>query len=216
MADSIPLATALSQEGVSVTFNNVPAPMVGVFPQSATNPAQINAQIPWNALAAGQESGTINVVVTRGGTSSPPRAVQLARFAPGIFSVQFGTGQAIAINLNGSLAAPSGSIPGVATEPARIGSTILILATGLGPVDPPVASGAAAGTTVRNTTTMPEVLIGGVVVRPAFSGLTGEFPGVNQLNVVVPESVTPGNTVPLQLRVGGITTTDQVTIAITR
>ena len=37
--------------------------------------------------------------------------------------------------------------------------------------------------------------------------------GGYQINVEVPE-VNPGDAVPLQLRVGGITTTEQVTIAI--
>jgi uncharacterized protein (TIGR03437 family) len=37
---------------------------------------------------------------------------------------------------------------------------------------------------------------------------------VNQINVVVPQGVTPGDALPLQLQVGGITTTDQVTIAV--
>ena len=214
MADSIPLSTSLG--GVSVTFNNVAAPMVGVFPQAANNPAQINAQVPWNALPDGVDSGSVNVVVTRNGVSSSPRAIQVARVAPGIFSTQFGVGQAIAINLNGSLAAATGAIPGLATEPARIGGTFLILATGLGPVDPPVASGAAAGATLRRAATLPVVLIGGVAARVDFAGLTPEFPGVYQLNVVVPDGVTPGNAVPLQLRTGGITTTDQVTMAVIR
>ena len=60
---------------------------------------------------------------------------------------------------------------------------------------------------------MPTVLIGGVEAQVPFSGLAPEFVGVNQLNVVVPSGVMPG-VVPIQLRMGGITTTDQVTIAI--
>jgi uncharacterized protein (TIGR03437 family) len=214
LADSIPLSTSLG--GVSVTFNNVAAPMVGVFPQGANNPAQINAQVPWNALPDGVDSGSVNVVVTRNGVSSPPRSIQVARAGPGIFSTQFGVGQAIAINLNGSLAAATGAIPGLATEPAKIGSTFLILATGVGPVDSAIANGAASIDKLRRTATLPVVLIGGVSARVDFAGLTPEFPGVYQLNVVVPDGVTPGNAVPLQLRTGGITTTDQVTMAVIR
>lgn len=214
LADSIPLSTSLG--GVSVTFGNVAAPMVGVFPQGANNPAQINAQVPWNALPDGVNSGSVNVVVTRNGVSSPPRSVQVARVGPGIFSAQFGVGQAIAINLNGSLAAATGAIPGLSTEPAKIGSTFLILATGVGPVDSAIANGAASIDKLRRTTTLPEVLIGGVSARVDFAGLTPEFPGVYQLNVVVPDGVTPGNALPLQLRIGGITTTDQVTMAVIR
>ena len=78
------------------------------------------------------QSGAAQIVVTRNGTASAAQSFQVGQFSPGIFSVQFGVGQAIAINLDGSLAAPSGSIPGLATHPAKAGDTIIILATGLG------------------------------------------------------------------------------------
>jgi uncharacterized protein (TIGR03437 family) len=199
-ADSIPLATRLGD--VSVRFNNVDAPLV------FTSPGQINAQLPWNIAP-----GNATVVVTRGNTSSPPRNFQVGPFSPGIFAVNFGSGQAIAINADGSLAAPEGSIPGVATRPARAGDTIVILATGLGPVDSPVPNGANSSDRLRNTTTTPVVLIGGQQARVIFSGLSPQFVGVNQLNVEIPPGVT-GPTVSLQLQAGGITTTDRVTIAI--
>ena len=50
--------------------------------------------------------------------------------------------------------------------------------------------------------------------RVAFSGLSPQFVGVNQVNIVVPAGVTPGNAVPLQISVGGLTSTNQVTMAI--
>ena len=209
-ADSIPLSTSLG--GVSVTFNNIPAPLIFVAPGQINVPAQINAQLPWNVLPAGQISGTVPVVVRRGNTASAPQNVQVGPVSPGIF--QFG-GQAIAINAtNGSLAAPAGSIEGIATEPAAIGSAIIILGTGLGAVDGPIQSGHNPDA-LRNTTTRPTVLIGGREADVLFSGLSPQFVGVNQLNVVVPEGVTPG-VVPLQIRMGvpPITTTDRVTIAV--
>ncbi len=60
---------------------------------------------------------------------------------------------------------------------------------------------------------VPTILFGGVAVTPAFSGLTPQFPGVNQINVVVPAGIT-GNAVPLQIRQGGLTSSDKVVIAI--
>jgi uncharacterized protein (TIGR03437 family) len=38
--------------------------------------------------------------------------------------------------------------------------------------------------------------------------------GVNQLNVQVPAGVTPGSTVTLQIQVNGVTSTNQVMVAI--
>jgi uncharacterized protein (TIGR03437 family) len=204
-ANSIPLSTVLG--GVNVKINGQDAPLVGVF--HAATGDQINAQLPWGAQA-----GAAQVVVTTNGQASAPQTFQIGQFSPGIFSVQFGVGQAIAINADGSLAAPANSIPGLATHPAKAGDTIIILGTGLGAVTPPVNSGANSIDTLRTTVTTPTVLVGGMSATVAFSGLSPQFVGVNQVNAVVPANAPKGDKVPLQLSVGGLTSTDQVTIAI--
>ena len=48
----------------------------------------------------------------------------------------------------------------------------------------------------------------------AFSGLAPQFTGVNQVNAVVPKNAPTGDAVPLQFQMGGLTTTDKVTIAV--
>jgi uncharacterized protein (TIGR03437 family) len=204
-ASSIPLSTSLA--GVSVSFNGIPAPLLFV------SPTQINAQLPWEVLGGGASSGTATVVVRRGDAMSAPRDFQIGPFSPGIFSVQFGVGTAIAVNPDGSVAAPENSIPGLRTQPAKIGDTIILYATGLGVTDPPGRTADNSLDALRRTTTIPTVLIGGREAQASFSGLSPQFVGVNQMNVVVPTGVTPG-VVPIQLRVGGITSTDQVTIAV--
>lgn len=204
-ADSIPLSAVLG--GVNVKINGIDAPLNGVFPSA--NGDQINAQLPWNV-----PPGAAQVVVTRNGVASPPQTLQVGQFSPGIFSTQFGIGQAIAINVDGSLAAPAGSIPGLATHPAKAGDTVIILATGLGAVTPAVANGANTVDALRTTTTTPTVMIGGVGAIVDFSGLSPQFVGVNQINVRVPTGAPAGNAVPLQLSIGGMTSTDKVTMAI--
>jgi uncharacterized protein (TIGR03437 family) len=57
------------------------------------------------------------------------------------------------------------------------------------------------------------VLIGDVPAKVLFSGLAPQFVGVYQLNVVVPQ-VSAGSAVPLQIQMGGITSTNATTIAI--
>jgi uncharacterized protein (TIGR03437 family) len=207
-ADSVPLSTTLS--GVSVRFNNTSAPLLFVSPQ------QVNAQLPWDALPAGADSGTISVVVTRGGNASQARNVQAARFSPGIFTLPgTGLGAAVVVNASdGSVAQPAGSVPGVASRPARRGEIIIIYANGLGPVEPPIEAGRASLDALRHSTTPPAVLIGGQEATLHFSGLAPQFPGVNQLNATVPSGAPTGNAVPIQLRLAGITTTDQATIAV--
>jgi uncharacterized protein (TIGR03437 family) len=208
VADSIPLSTSLA--GITVTFNDSPAPIQFV------SPGQVNAQVPWNLLAPGAQSGDATIVVTRDGRPSAPRAVAVAQFSPGIYTVSGdGTGPAVVVNNDdGSVAQPEGSIPGLATRPARPGSAIIVYATGLGPVNPPGVDGAASLDALRYSTTVPTVLIGGREAQVLYSGLSPQFPAVNQLNIVVPDGLAPGNQVPLQLRIGGVTTSEQITIAI--
>jgi uncharacterized protein (TIGR03437 family) len=215
VADTIPLSTSLGN--VTVTFNGTLAPLNGVFHNPA-NGDQINAQLPWELLPAGTQSGSAQVVVNRNGVISPAASVQLAAVTPGIFSVQFGVGQAIAINNDGTLAQPAGSIPGLTTRPAKINdpTAVIVLATGLGPVDPPVKTGNNANDgQLHKTVTMPVVMVGGVQAKVLFSGMSPQFVGVNQVNIVIAPGTPTGNAVPLQIQMGGITTTDQVTIAVT-
>ena len=198
-APSIPLPGSLG--GTSVTVGGMPAPLVFV------SPGQINLQVPWEL-----SSGSADIVVTAGATVLPSLATSIAAVSPGIFTTQSGVGQAIAINPDGSLAGPENSIAGLAVRPAKVGDPLIILATGLGAVSPSIADGAAAGNVLRYTTVNPQVLIGGVSAPVAFSGLSPQFVGVNQINVTVPN--VPAGVVPLQIVAGGITTSNQATVAV--
>jgi uncharacterized protein (TIGR03437 family) len=60
------------------------------------------------------------------------------------------------------------------------------------------------------------VLIGNVPAQVVFSGLSPQFVGVNQINVAVPAGTPVGNNVPLQIQIGGLTSTNQVTIAVSQ
>ena len=205
-ADTIPLATSMSD--VSVTFNGVPAPLLFV------SGGQINAQLPWNVLSSGTV-GTASVVVTRNNQASAPQSLQVGPFSPGIYAIG---NIAVAINSDGSIAAPAGSIPGIATKPAKIGDPggLVILCTGLGAVDPPAVNGADSLDALRTATTTPTVLIGGKAATVVFAGMSPQFVGVNQINVAVPSGTPTGDAVSLQLSLGGMTTTATVTIAVSQ
>jgi len=206
--DSIPLSTSLA--GVSVSFNGTPAPLLGVF-HDPVNGDQINAQVPWEV-----QNASAQVVVTLSGASSAPQTVQMA-VSPGIFTVQYGVGQAIAYgNSDGALASAS-PIPGLTTHPAKIGdpTTLVILATGLGPVNPPVSTGNnALDGQLHPCISTPTVLVGGVAAQVVFAGMSPQFVGVYQLNIVIASGTPTGNAVPLQIQAGGFTSTNQVTMAV--
>jgi uncharacterized protein (TIGR03437 family) len=210
-ADTIPLSTNLG--GVTVTFADLPpAPMLAVVPgvpgQSAD---QINVQIPWEI---GSGTGVVNVMVTTANGTSAPVAVNFAPSMPGIFTAAAG-GQLYAIAVNSSdssLVWPQG-LASTGSHPAKAGDVLIIYATGMGAVDhQPVDGGIPS--VLANTVATPTVLFGGVPGNVQFSGLAPQFVGVNQLNVQVPAGVTPGSTVPVQIKVNGFTSTNQAVVAI--
>ncbi len=187
---TIPLSTNIG--GTTVTVNGFPAGLYFV------SDGQVNVQLPWELQP---------------GAASAPFQFQVTAAAPGVFSIPPGVGYGIAINPDGSLAAPAGAIPGVPTHPANVGDTLIVLATGLGAVSPAVADSAASLDALRFTLITPVVTIGGKQAQVSFSGLAPQFPGINQLNVVVPPGVS-GPSLPLQIQMNGITSTDQVVIAV--
>lgn len=211
-ANTIPLSTTLS-DVTSVTFNGVAAPFYFV------STGQINAQLPWNVLPSGTNSGTAEVVLTRSSGTSTPKNVNVVQVMPGIFTVsQNGLGQAIATdNDDGAIAAPSGSIAGVNTHPISLSSkhALIIWCTGLGAVDHPIDNGVpASNNPFSNTVAKPDVLIGGVKAQFVYSVLSPQFVSEYQIGVVPDPSTPTGDTVTLQIQVNGVTTSDKVTIAV--
>ena len=216
---TIPLSTTWS-DVTSVTFNNIDA---GLYYISA---GQINAQLPFNVLPQGQTSATVPIVVTRSNGASAPQSVTVAQAAPGIFTANAtGLGQAIATdNDDNAIAAPVGSISGLTTHPISIGSghALIVWCTGLGAVTPPAGSqpigNYVAAPTVNgqfwSTVLQPTVLIGGVAATPVYSVLSPQFVSEYQIGVVPAASTPTGSAVSLQIQIGGVTTSNQVTIAV--
>jgi len=198
-AATIPLPTSLA--GVSVTFNGLSAPLVYAAA------GQINAQIPFEVAS----SSSVTVVVNNNGVLSAPQTVDVSPYAPGVFAL---AGYAVAIHSDGSLAAPAGSIPQVASSPAVPGETLEILATGLGPVSPLGITGNNSLDMLRHTVATPTVLIGGTLAQVTFSGLSPQFVGIYQLNVIVPVNVSPGDSLALQIQIGGAVNAGNAAVAV--
>jgi uncharacterized protein (TIGR03437 family) len=206
-ADSIPLSNQLG--GVSVEFVNgntkLPAPLL--FADST----QLNVEVPWEIIPSGTTT-TVNVIVTSNGKASTPSSVKVGPFSPGVFA---SSGLAIAVNPDGTLAWPVGAMPGLKTHPAKIGEALVLYANGLGAVKSPPADGQNSIDELRKTIVPPQVMVGGVTAPIIFAGLSPQFVGVNQVNITVP-NVAPGDKLPLTITVGGITSPDTITIAVSQ
>jgi minor extracellular serine protease Vpr len=202
-ADTVPFSTSLG--GVTVTFNNIPAPLAEVIPAAGI----VNAQVPFEAMQAGQGSAQVNMVVTFNNQSAS-QTVTLVPSAPGVFTLPEGVGYAVLVNLSdGSIAAPPPTVPGftLTSHPISRGQSAFFYATGLGAMTPSVADGAASpADPTKNAfvNTQPIVWIGGVntgVMAPIiFAGQAPGYPGVYQVNIMIPANAPTGNNIPLQLQ----------------
>jgi uncharacterized protein (TIGR03437 family) len=194
-ASSLPLPTGLG--GTSVAVNGIAAPLFFV------SPTQLNVQLPFNLSA-----GVVNVQVTRDGVASAAQAVTISSFSPALFTVPSGGSGpgAILHNSTGVLVS--------ASAPAARGEFLSIFATGLGAVQPLVESGAPGPSDPPSqTTTGVTVTIGGIPALTNFSGLAPTFAGLYQINAQVPQGVASGNSVPVIVTIGGVSS-NVATIAV--
>ena len=207
-ADSVPLSTSIA--GVSVTFNGIQAAV------RLVSPTLISVQVPWETLG-GNTSGTASVVVTQNNTPSDAKNVSLAQYSPGIYAIDnlSRSNLALAINSDGSLAQPAGIIPGLNSHPAQTGDTLMLLATGLGPVDSAIANGTASADAIRNALTAPQVMVAGIGATVGSTTLSTNFVGAYQVQITVPDGVGTSDAASLQLQIGGVSSPTTTTIAVT-
>jgi uncharacterized protein (TIGR03437 family) len=119
---------------------------------------RIHFEVPIDVLP-----GTVSVVVHANGQSSKAIDAIVKPNAPGIFEL-----------VNNRVAGFHGENGAVSLEtPAKVGSTIVIFATGLGMIDTPQSK--------------PTVLVGGKTADAAFVGLAPGMTGLYQINVKIPE-----------------------------
>ncbi|MFB3777840.1 MAG: SBBP repeat-containing protein [Bryobacteraceae bacterium] len=176
-AHSLPLPTSLN--GTSVAVNGILAPLLAIADVDGRE--QINFVVPWTI--AGEQEATVQVV--NNGLASLPVRVPVLPAQPGMFLID-GVHAAALHGMGYSLVG--------AELPARRGEVVLLYATGLGAVDPPVADGAPApADPPSRTLTLPEVVIGGIPAEVQFSGLAPGYAGLYQLNVLVPAGVAAGD-----------------------
>jgi len=185
-------------DGTSVQFNGIAAPMI------YTSASQVAAIVPYEVTGTSAQ-----VTVTYQGQTSAPVTVAVAASAPGLFTQgSTGQGQVAAINQNGSINS--------ASAPAPVGSIISLFATGEGQTSPAGVDGKPASDSPPTPNLPVNVTIGGVTVNDLqyVGGAPGEVAGLLQINVAIPASITPGNAVPVVIRVGSATSQAGVTIAV--
>jgi uncharacterized protein (TIGR03437 family) len=200
-----------------VTFNGITAPMVAVSPTGQY--PYVSVQVPFEL-----SPGTASVVLTVGTTPSTAVQENIVASQPGIFTIPpTGQGNAILVfsnpaNSQITVAGPSNASLGYPSAPIPRGTNAFFYATGLGAMTPAVPDGsgncpAANGLCTANA--MPQVFIGGVQASVSFAGQAPEFPGVFQVNLMVPQNAPTGNSVSLVVKsADGTVTSNAATIAV--
>jgi uncharacterized protein (TIGR03437 family) len=162
---------------------------------------QLNFVVPSTALPQARAL----LEISNGGDILLATPLQIVDASPALFTAnQSGTGQSSVLNqdytYNGS-AAPA--------VPAARGSIVMVYGTGFGVANPVAQDGLswlAAGVGAT---------IGGLAAEVTFAGLApGYTPGLQQINIRIPDSCPAGAAVPIRLQLGGHNTQLGTTIAV--
>lgn len=181
----LPLSIDLATVSFDVASANISVPGHLLY----VSPGQVNVQVPWELQ--GQTSAQVKMTIDF--SFGNVVTLSLASYSPGFF--EFAPGAVAALDASNR--------PINATNPAVPGQTIQIFANGLGPVTNQPASGSPAlADPLSKTTATPTVTIGGLAAPVSFAGLAPGYPGLYQVNAVVPALGAGDHTVTLSI--GGV------------
>jgi uncharacterized protein (TIGR03437 family) len=153
---------------------------------------QLNCLVPYSVPS---NSASVTIAVTSNGQKSNTVTVPFSATAPGIFSDNTsGTGDgAILHSTTNLLVTPA--------NPATKGETLVMYLTGLGAVQNRVTDGAAPNPPAAdNATAQVVVYVDGIAVTPGYAGLNPVYPGLYQINFVVPATLTVSGELPLAVQ----------------
>lgn len=131
-------------------------------------------------LPSGMPVGEAEITVTYGGETSEPKEVNILPRAVGIFTQSMdGRGPGVIQNVVSPADQPLNQL----TTPALPGQYIILWATGLGAIPGPDNTDPPVG----NLATDVEVEVGGMRLKASYAGRAPGFPGVDQINVLLPD-----------------------------
>jgi len=182
--------------GTLVLFDGIPAPLLSSYR------GQINTIVPMAVAGNDVELRVIHL-----GKQSAPFPVPVGPAAPALFTLNgMGSGQAAAINTDGSLNGPSNA--------ARRGTVIQLFGTGGGPTISVLGDGEIAGSAALQLAASVTVLIDGIEADVLFAGVpSGLVNGVVQINARIPHGISLGPQ-DITVIIDGVPSAVGVTIAI--
>ena len=207
------ISLELDQDGnVSRELADVRVRFLGIdvyAPLVYVSAGQVNAVVPYEI--AGLRD--VQIQIEYRGLTSDSFQLTVTATAPGIFTAD-GSGQG-----PGAILDHDGFTLNSSTNPEPRGGVVVLFVTGEGQTNPPGVSGRV--TVASSTVPLTPIPLANVSVtingQPCSVEFVGEAPGVVsgllQINVEVPLAASPGN-VPVQVRIGGRSTQDVVTVSV--
>jgi uncharacterized protein (TIGR03437 family) len=152
--------------------------------------------------------GSTQLQVSYNGTLSDPVTIPVQDTTPAIFTLDSsGLGPGAVLNQDFSV--------NTSAVPAARGSVVAIYCTGGGAMNPAVADGAIISAALPRLTQPVAVTIGGFDAKVSYSGgVPSSIAGLTQVNAEVPAGVTPGSKVGVTVKIGSVTSSAGVTIAV--
>jgi len=189
---TLPLPTSFGGTSLAIVDsgnNSFPVPLLFV------SPTQVNFEVP-----AGIVSGTATITVTAADGTKSVSTVQVASAAPGLFTLN-GAGLAAAVAVRVAADGTQTLLPvyavnndgGIVASPINLGGPtdktyLALFGTGL----------QSAGTSGVTATA------GGVNATVVYAGPGGGFPGLDQVNILLPTSTAGKGNVTVQLTAAGV------------
>ena len=180
VASSFPLLATL--DNVSLLVNGEAVPV------EAVTPWQINAQLPQNT-----PPGSVTFQVVSNGVSSNAVTEQILSSAASVFGFPEQGAQAGTVYWQAAAFHAGTGTPADLTHPAAAGEILETYGSGLGQTNPTVPAGEPSpASPLAWAIVIPQVTIGSQPAQVAFVGLVPGLAGVYQINVAVPDGLTPG------------------------
>jgi uncharacterized protein (TIGR03437 family) len=176
------------------------------------SPGQVNALVPSSA-ASGSQPLTVTVNnVTSAAYSINVNLVEPGLDAPPSFNIG-GIQYVVALYADGTYVLPEGAIAGVNSRAAQPGDEIVLYGIGFGPVTPNLLAGQLVQQTNALASTF-DISVGGVRAgNVLYSGLSPNYTGLYQFNIVVPANTGSG-AVPLTFTADGAAGTQTLYLAV--
>ncbi len=198
----IPTALPATAPSTSVTINGTSAPLL------YTSATQIGVIVPYSLAGTSAQ-----VIVTYGTLASQPFTVAVAAADPGLYSLAAsGSGAGAILNFDST----TGNYTiNTSSNPAPRGSTAILYMTGAGATNSAIYNQLIPASPAVIPTLAPTVTIGGAAATVlGAQDPPGSVPGVIQINVTVPASISVGAAQPVIVTMGGVSSQSGLTMAV--